>query len=300
MLFSRRRSTCTNAETTLELDSHADTCVLGRDVLIIQDFERPVEVQGFDPELGTQMFRTVSGVVAYHHPITGECFHLVIHQAIHVPHLEHHLLCPMQCRVNDVTVNDLPKFLAVDPTENKHAIIFQDVDPDDGPSRSVTLPLELKGVTSVLNVSVPTTDEFASHMCTRLEFTSEHLIWDPNDPSFGDQERAMTDYTGSIIDTAANARGRSLIIGAISTFQDGANVDDYDNLADVLEAKQIVASVDSTASHAMNGPLTQPPLPNGGVLTQLGLETRLSARRSLVCGYAYTLHSRVASQPTTT
>jgi hypothetical protein len=39
-------------ETTLELDSHADTCVLGRDALIIYDYDRPVEVTGFDPALG--------------------------------------------------------------------------------------------------------------------------------------------------------------------------------------------------------------------------------------------------------
>ena len=30
----------------------------------------------------------------------------------------------MQCRMNDVIVNDIPKFLTVDPTENTHAIIF--------------------------------------------------------------------------------------------------------------------------------------------------------------------------------
>jgi hypothetical protein len=29
-------------ETTLELDSHTDTCVLGRDALILLDYDRPV------------------------------------------------------------------------------------------------------------------------------------------------------------------------------------------------------------------------------------------------------------------
>ncbi len=32
-------------ETTLELDSHADTCVLGRDALILLDYNRPVIVR---------------------------------------------------------------------------------------------------------------------------------------------------------------------------------------------------------------------------------------------------------------
>ena len=40
-------------ETTLELDSHADTCVLGRDAIIFLDYDRPVIVEGYDPSLGT-------------------------------------------------------------------------------------------------------------------------------------------------------------------------------------------------------------------------------------------------------
>ncbi len=35
-----------NCATTLELDSHADTCVLGRDALIILDYQQPVSVVG--------------------------------------------------------------------------------------------------------------------------------------------------------------------------------------------------------------------------------------------------------------
>jgi hypothetical protein len=84
-------------ETTLELDSHADTCVLGCDALILLDYDRPVIVEGYDPSLGTKTYDTVSGVLAYDDPVTGEVYHLVMNQAIHIPHLDHHLLCPMQC-----------------------------------------------------------------------------------------------------------------------------------------------------------------------------------------------------------
>jgi hypothetical protein len=41
-------------ETTLELDSHADACVLGCDALILLDYNRPVIVEGYDPSLGTK------------------------------------------------------------------------------------------------------------------------------------------------------------------------------------------------------------------------------------------------------
>ncbi len=84
-------------ETTLELDLHADTCILGRDALILLDYNRPVIVKGYDPSLGTKTYATVSGVLAYDDPVTGKVYHLVINQKIHIPHLDHHLLCPMQC-----------------------------------------------------------------------------------------------------------------------------------------------------------------------------------------------------------
>ena len=109
---------------------------LGRDALIILNYDRPVDVEGYDPTLGKQRFDTVSGVVAYNHPQTGEVFHLVINQAIHIPHLDHHLLCPMQCRVNDVTVGKTPKFLVPNPTDKTHALTITD---DDDRSQAVLL-----------------------------------------------------------------------------------------------------------------------------------------------------------------
>jgi hypothetical protein len=41
-------------ETTLELDSHADTGVLGHDALILLDYDRPVIAEGYDPSIGTK------------------------------------------------------------------------------------------------------------------------------------------------------------------------------------------------------------------------------------------------------
>jgi hypothetical protein len=126
-----------NIETALELDSHADTCVLGRDALIILDYNRPVSVVGYDESLGSKTYQTVSGVVAYDDPQTGRTLHLIINQAIHIPHLDHHLLCPMQCRVNDMTVNNLLKFLPTDPTDQTHALTLTD---PKNPLQPVILP----------------------------------------------------------------------------------------------------------------------------------------------------------------
>jgi hypothetical protein len=72
-----------NDEMTLGPDSHADTCVLGHNALIILDYNRPASVVGYDQPLGTKKqinkkYQTVSGVVAYDDPQTGMMLPLII------------------------------------------------------------------------------------------------------------------------------------------------------------------------------------------------------------------------------
>ena len=80
----------------------------------------------------------------------------MLHQAIEVPTLNHHLLCPMQCQVIGVVINECPKFLCPSPTQRDHALIV--TDPDDIESELI-IPLQIKGVTPFLSVLKPTKDQ---------------------------------------------------------------------------------------------------------------------------------------------
>jgi hypothetical protein len=79
-------------ETSLEFDCHADMTVLGAGALIIQSYDQPVEVVGYDSQQSSQMFEMFSGILALDHPRDGQVYHLVFHQAIHMPQLYHHQL----------------------------------------------------------------------------------------------------------------------------------------------------------------------------------------------------------------
>ncbi len=158
---------------------------------------------GYDKSLGSKTYQTVSGVVAYDDPQTGRMLHLIINQVIHIPHLDHHLLCPMQCCVNDVTVNGLPKFLAADPTGQMHALTITD---PDNPLQLVILLLTLRGVTSLLNVRTVTINEFNSQDYPRLHLTSKTLTWEPTTNLYEQQENAMMDYSSNIVRDAAMRR----------------------------------------------------------------------------------------------
>ena len=245
-------------ETTLELDSHADTCVLGRDALILLDYNRPVIVEGYDPALGTKTYATVSGVLAYDDPVTGEVYHLVINQAIHIPHLDHHLLCPMQCRVNDVVVDDTPKFLASDPTDNTHALTIKD---PDWPAQTVILRLALRGVTSLLNVRGVTLDEWTSDAFKRLHLTSETLTWDPTTTLYEEQEAAMVDYSGRVVTTTRPlmVHIKSLVFDPLSPLTtDQADVADDENLYDVLASHVQISSIESSLNGHIRSRNTAP------------------------------------------
>jgi hypothetical protein len=47
------------------LNSHADCCVCGKEVLVFDDFDREVTVTGWDPEGETQYLRIVSAAMGY-------------------------------------------------------------------------------------------------------------------------------------------------------------------------------------------------------------------------------------------
>jgi hypothetical protein len=80
-------------EVRTELDNHANTCVVGDNTaLVIHEFDQTVRVHGYTESIGAMKAKTVSAVVAYDHPETGDIYMLVIHQAILVPKLKSNLL----------------------------------------------------------------------------------------------------------------------------------------------------------------------------------------------------------------
>ena len=228
-------------DTSLELDSHADTYVIGKYCLILNDYERPVTVYGYERALGAKSFRTLSAVLGYIDPKSGQTYHLVIHQVIKIPHLEHSLLFRMQCRMNGVEINETPCFLEKKKTPNSHAIFIDDPNPIS--NATVTLPLSLSGVTSYLPVHKTSLKDWYSGKYPRYELTSEHLDWNPSDPTFDEQKDEATGDVGSFVDRYASAGDLNLYIRAFSSSVPQADISEDDNLGNVLLNKvQVLAS----------------------------------------------------------
>jgi hypothetical protein len=110
----------------VELESHADTCCVGPDVMIINETQKTVKVTTFLKALGSvTRVPIVKAAIAYDDPKSGETYLLLIHQSLHFEEMDHCFVCPMQLRLNDVAINERPKFLTTDRTDNDHAIICE-------------------------------------------------------------------------------------------------------------------------------------------------------------------------------
>ena len=190
-------SMCTDqTEGTTELDSHADTCVVGGNALQLTDYGVPVRVTGYDQTQASKVYETVSAVVAYDHPVDGNTYMLVMNQAIMIPQMNHNLLCPMQLRQNDVEVDEKPKYQTINPTEKSHAIVAK----NRSNNHELIIHLQLKGVASCFDTRKPTTQEYEAAEAAGdvYDLTSEGLTWNPLSDHFAEQEAAMMDHKGEV------------------------------------------------------------------------------------------------------
>ena len=153
----------------MELDSHADTIVLGRNAIILQYTSRECDVAPYsDTYEPIRNVPIVTGATAITSATTGETIILVFNEAIWMgSQLEHSLLNPNQLRHHGITVQDNP--YANEPL--RIAAIDDDF----------SIPLQTEGTIIFFNTRTPTAHELA---------TSPHIVmssaapWNPRDVHF--------------------------------------------------------------------------------------------------------------------
>lgn len=220
-----------NGDFKIELDSHADTSVVGDNALITHDHCRKVNVYPYNKADGHKVARIVNAAYAYDDRETGSVSILEINQAIEIKGLDQVLLCPMQVRMNGITVNEVPKFLLPNPTPTSHAVVLN---PDS--AHPYVIPLSLDGVTSYFSVRKPTAEEYEDDELPHYDLTANDPLWDPSSDSFAKQEDGMLDYRGHLLSRATPARGQLVINSVESLAYDAVDVTDDDNFATILDA----------------------------------------------------------------
>jgi hypothetical protein len=155
----------------------------------------------------------------------------VFNQAIYAPRLQNSLICPTQVRLNDVKIDELPKFLSADPTDETHAIVLPS---DDG--MKVIIPLSLHGVTSYFTTFKPTVNEYeaAQEGVDLFHLTYDEPEWDPHSNDFHESESQLLDSEGLVPESRQRQH-----VAAVSSI-------DHD-LATVLDDKRVIFHTASSA-----------------------------------------------------
>ena len=185
----------TERVTATELDSHADSPVVGRYSRILEYTGRKASVAGFTKDLGKPMtVPVVNAAVAYDCEVSGETRILVICNALYFKNMEVNLIPPFMMRLAGIEVDECPKFLASAPSESNHSMFFRD--------DNIRIPFHLEGIVSYIPTRIPTEDELVSKEGKYLLMTPNLPTWDPHTEMFRDQELSMMDYKGNVKEKA--------------------------------------------------------------------------------------------------
>ena len=109
-----KQQCCYALAARLDLDSHADTTVLGSSFKVLEDKLTTCTVAPFLTIYApTKDIPIVTGGTAYTNPETGTPYILVVNQSLYFGEdLQHSLLNPNQCRCNEVIVDLVPVHLS--------------------------------------------------------------------------------------------------------------------------------------------------------------------------------------------
>ena len=151
--IQRTDPTSVGESAALELDSHADTSVLGKNFTVLEYTNTSCDVYGFSGTSKLADVPIVSGATAWNDE-NGTTFILVIHHALWMgAKLEHSLVNPNQIRFNGIRVMD-------DPTQEGLGIHDKDS----------YIKMKMRGIVCYTNTRVPSAEELRK--CDRIVLTS--------------------------------------------------------------------------------------------------------------------------------
>ena len=115
-----------NESSRTELDSHANMPVIAMNAYILSKIGETVDVAPFTPDYKPISVELVDAALKYECPYSREINILIIRRGLYVPSMTHNLLPPFMLREAGFNINEVPKIHVTLPTEEHHAITFQE------------------------------------------------------------------------------------------------------------------------------------------------------------------------------
>ena len=177
-----------------ELDSHANMAVAGSDCTVIATSGRHATVTPFSSNLPSMDMVEIGDVaIAYDDPISLQTYLLVMRNALLIPTMDHNLVPPFLLRLAGLQVDETPKHQLALPTVDNHSIY----DSETG----MRIHLKLNGIFSYFPTRALTLDEIENWDMFPIVFlTPDGDAWNPHTSHYADNEEAMLDTNGLIVE----------------------------------------------------------------------------------------------------
>ncbi len=135
----------------------------------------------------------VDVAMAFDDPITTRTFILVMRNALYIPSMEHNLIPPFIMREASLYVDETPKFQLADRASIDNHCVY---DPESG----LRIHLQLNGIFSYFSTRPLTVDEQMHWEDYDVVFlTPDGAMWDPHSLHYAEEEAAMVDADGAIV-----------------------------------------------------------------------------------------------------
>ena len=183
-------------ESRMELDSHANMPVVGREALVVEQSGRTVEASPFTPDYKPIKVEVVDAMLQYDSPLDGKEYMLVVRNALCVPSLNNNLIPLLIMKENGIVVNECAKIHCEDPTQEDHAIIFKGYD--------FHIPLQLDGIFSYFITQKPDVESLEGaheplNYVTEI-YTLTPTRWNPHRDAYSQNKESIIDWEGNIKD----------------------------------------------------------------------------------------------------
>ena len=170
-----------------ELDSHANMPVIGKNAYILSKIGETVDVAPFTPDYKPISVELVDAALKYECPYSGEVKILIIRRGLYVPSMTHNLFPPFMLREAGIHINEDPKIHVTSPTEEHHAITFQET--------NFRIPLSLHGTFYYFPTSKPNTQDLEE---PEDVYVLTPTIWNPHSDAYVINEESMLDWEGNM------------------------------------------------------------------------------------------------------
>ena len=182
----------------IEIDNHADTCVLGKNFVVLEYTGRECDVTPYsDSYESVRDVPIVTGATAWTCQETSETFILVINEALHMPEsVNDTLLNPNQLRAFGCIVQDNPYIGAPLYISDAEGVL--------------AIPLTSQGTTIFAGTRTPTESELDE--CKHVHLTSANQ-WTPSSVQFPDAQWSINE-------------DRMTRVASVGTYNDHDDIDD--------------------------------------------------------------------------